>query len=82
MNVYKIFCPNDVCNKNRDNFVLNKDYYEVHIKPRQNINLQMHQVNLAIYGNGVYHMAVKVFNGLPYNLKEISNNPKKSLKII
>jgi hypothetical protein len=22
-------------------------------------------------------MAVKVFNGLPYNLKEISNNPKK-----
>jgi hypothetical protein len=27
-----------------------------------------------MYGKGVYHMAVKVFNGLPYNLKEISNN--------
>jgi hypothetical protein len=63
-----------------DNFVINsKDYYEV--KARQNINLHMHQVNLAIYGKEVYHMAVKVFNGLPYNLKEISDNPK-SLKLI
>jgi hypothetical protein len=61
--------------KNGDNFVINKDYYEVKI--RQNINLHIYQVNLAIYGKGVYHMAVKVFNGLPYNLKEISNNPKK-----
>jgi hypothetical protein len=61
--------------KNRDTFNTNKDYYEV--KTRQNINLHIHQVNLAIYGKGVYHMAVKVFNGLLYNLKEISNNPKK-----
>jgi hypothetical protein len=37
----------------------------------------MHQVNLAICGKGVYHTAVKVFNGLPYNHTEISNNPKK-----
>jgi hypothetical protein len=51
--------------KNRDKFNTNKDYYEV--KTRQNINLHIHQVNLAI----------KVFNVLPYNLKEISNNPKK-----
>jgi hypothetical protein len=53
----------------------NEDCYEVNT--RQNMNLYMYQVNLAIYGKGVYHMAVKVFNGLPYNLKEISNNPKK-----
>jgi hypothetical protein len=66
---------NDVCNKNRDNFVINKDYYDVNT--RQNINLHIYQVNLAMYGKGVYHMAVKVFNGLPYNLKELSNNPKK-----
>jgi hypothetical protein len=32
--------------KNRDKFNTNKDYYEV--KTRQNINLHMHQVNLAI----------------------------------
>jgi hypothetical protein len=37
---------------------------------------ELHQVNLAIYGKEVYHMAEKVFNRLPYNLKEISNNPK------
>ena len=61
--------------KNRDYFVTNKNCYEVNT--RQNINLHMHQVNLAIYGKGVYHTAVKVFNGLPYNFKEISNNPKK-----
>jgi hypothetical protein len=51
--------------KNRDKFVTNKDYHEANT--RQNINLQMDQVNLAI-------MAVKVFDGLPYNLKEITNN--------
>jgi hypothetical protein len=51
------------------------NYYD--IRTRQNINLHMHQVNFATYGKGVYHMAVKVFNGLPRNLKEISNNPKK-----
>jgi hypothetical protein len=72
---------NEVCDKkNRDYFVTNKDCYEVNT--RQNMNLHMYQVNLAIYGKGVYHMAVKVFNGLPNNLKEISNNPKKFIKLI
>jgi hypothetical protein len=51
--------------KNRDKFVTNKDYHEVNT--RQNINLHMDQVNLAIYGKGAYHMSVKVFNGLLYN---------------
>jgi hypothetical protein len=53
--------------KNRDTFVINKDYHEVNT--RQNINLHMYQVNLTKYGKGVYHMAVKVFNGLPCKLK-------------
>jgi hypothetical protein len=52
--------------KNNDKFVINKDYYEVNT--RQNVNLRMYQVNLAKYDKGVCHMAVKVFNGLPYNL--------------
>jgi hypothetical protein len=34
---------------------------------------QFHQKNLK----GVYHMAIKVYNGLPYELKEISSYPKK-----
>jgi hypothetical protein len=32
------------------------------------------QVNLAIYGNGVYHMTVRVFNALPNTLKDNSND--------
>jgi hypothetical protein len=37
----------------------------------------MYQVNLAKYDKGVYHTAVKVFNGLPYNLKVNLTNTKK-----
>jgi hypothetical protein len=39
----------------------------------------MYQVNLPKYGNGVYHMAVRIYeyNGLPNKLKIISNNPNK-----
>jgi hypothetical protein len=37
----------------------------------------MYQVNLAKYGNEVYHMAVRIYNGLPNKLKIMSNNPNK-----
>jgi hypothetical protein len=37
----------------------------------------MYQVNLAKYDKGVYHMAVNVFNELPYNLKANLSNTKK-----
>jgi hypothetical protein len=37
----------------------------------------MNQVNLARYGKGVLHMATKVFNKLPYDLKKISGHQKK-----
>jgi hypothetical protein len=61
--------------KNREKFVTNKDYHE--LKTRQNLNLHMHQVNLAILSKGVYHMAIKVFSGLPDTLKTNSSDPKK-----
>jgi hypothetical protein len=48
--------------KNRDIFDLNGDCYK--INTRQHMNMHLHQVNLAKYGNGVYHMAVKIFSGL------------------
>jgi hypothetical protein len=32
---------------------------------------------MAKYGNGVYHMAVRIYNKLPNKLKIISNNPNK-----
>jgi hypothetical protein len=37
----------------------------------------MYQVNLAKYGKGTYHTAVKVFNEFLYNLKEVTNNAKE-----
>lgn len=37
----------------------------------------MTQVNLAIYGNGVYHMVVRIYNALPNSLKLISKDIKK-----
>jgi hypothetical protein len=61
--------------RNREKFVTNKDYFE--LKTRQDLNLHMHQVNLAIFSKGVYHIDIKVFNGLPDTLKTNSSHPKK-----
>ena len=61
--------------KNRDCFVANKECHK--INSRQIVNLHLFQVNLTKYRNGVYHSGVKIFNGLPAKLKEISDNPKK-----
>jgi hypothetical protein len=61
--------------KNREIFDTNRDCYE--IDTRQNMNIHMCQVYLAKYGNGVYHMAVRIYNELPNKLKIISNNPNK-----
>jgi hypothetical protein len=61
--------------KNREKFVINKDYHE--LKTRQDLKFHLHQVNLAIVSKGVYHMAIKVFNGLPDTLQRNSSDPKK-----
>jgi hypothetical protein len=58
--------------KNREKFVTNKDY-----QTRQDLNLHIHQVNLAIFRKDVYHMAIKVFNGLLDTFKINSGDPKK-----
>jgi hypothetical protein len=41
------------------------------------MNIHMSQVNLAKYGKGVYHKAVRIYNGLLNKLKIISNNSNK-----
>jgi hypothetical protein len=61
--------------ENREKFVTNKDYHE--LKIGQDLNLHMHQVNLAIFSKAVYHMNIKVFSGLPDTIKINSNDPKK-----
>jgi hypothetical protein len=58
--------------KNRGIFDTNKVHYE--INTRHIMDIHMTQVNLAIYRNGVYHMAVRIYNALPDTLKETSND--------
>jgi hypothetical protein len=58
--------------KNREIFDTNRDCYE--INTRQNMDIHMNQVNLAKYGNGVLHMAVRIYNALPNKLKLVSND--------
>jgi uncharacterized membrane protein YccF (DUF307 family) len=41
------------------------------------MDIHMTQVNLAVYGKGVYHMAVRIYNALPNTLKVISKDMKK-----
>jgi hypothetical protein len=60
--------------KNRDIFNINSDCCP--INTRQHMNIRMSQVNLSKYANGVYHMDVKIYNGLPKDLKVITNDIK------
>jgi hypothetical protein len=41
------------------------------------MNIHMNHVNLAKYGTGVCHMAVRIYNRLPNKVKAISNDLKK-----
>jgi hypothetical protein len=56
--------------KNREMFDTNKSHYE--INTRHIMDIHMTKVNLAIYGKGVYHMVVRIYNALPNTLMEIS----------
>jgi hypothetical protein len=67
--------------KNKEKFPTNKDYHD--LLTRRNLDLHVNQVNLAIYGKGVSHMAVKIYNKLPDYLKEnftVPNLFKSKLK--
>jgi hypothetical protein len=44
---------------------------------RQSTNLHLPQANLAIYQKRVYCLGIKVYNSLPSDIKNFSNNPKK-----
>jgi hypothetical protein len=61
--------------KNREVFDTNWDCYE--INTRHNMDIYMSQINLAKYGNGIIHMAVRTYSALPNKFKETSNNIKK-----
>ena len=56
-------------------FIVNSENYS--INTRQSTNLHLPQANLAIYKKGVYFVGIKIYNSLPSDIKNFSNNPKK-----
>jgi hypothetical protein len=52
--------------KNREIFYINKVCYKTNT--RHIMDIHTTQVNLALYGKGVYHMAVRIYNALPNTL--------------
>jgi hypothetical protein len=45
--------------------------------PDKKNDLHLPQVSQAMYQKGVFYSGIKIFNGLPKALKDISSKPKK-----
>jgi hypothetical protein len=46
------------------------------INMSQHTNLHLPQADLAVCQKGVYYLGTEVFNSLPSDVKNFSNNPK------
>jgi hypothetical protein len=62
-------------NKNKDNFLLNSQVHRIDI--RQNSNLYLPSANLTVYQRGVYYAGIKIYNHLPSDIKNLSNDKYK-----
>jgi hypothetical protein len=65
---------------NKNYFITNSENHSIHNRSSSNFHLP--QANLAIYQKGVYYAGVKVFNNLPQDIKNISDNPKRFKKVL
>jgi len=70
-----IFCSLLFVVNKRDYFVSNSVYHNINTRHRNDLHLP--QVTLAMYQKGVYYSGIKIFNGLPKTIKDISSKPKK-----
>ena len=61
--------------QNKTLFPSNIDSHTIDTRQRQNLYLP--QANLTIYQKGVYYAGIKIFNKLPIEIKNTSNNLKK-----
>ena len=52
------------CNKNHN------------LDTRQRNNLYLPQANLTIYQKGAYYSGIKIFNNLPFEIKNVAGNQK------
>ena len=60
---------------NRNYFIPNSVYHDSNTRHRNDLHLP--QATLAMYQKGVCYSGIKVFNGLPRALKDISSKPGK-----
>jgi len=60
---------------NRDYFVSNTVYHNINTRRKNDLHLP--QVSQAMYQKEVYYPGIKIFNGLPKAIKDISRRPKK-----
>jgi hypothetical protein len=59
---------------NKEKYMVNSETYS--INARQSINLHLPHTNLAIHQKGVSSLGIKIFNSLPSDIKNFSNNKK------
>ena len=57
---------------NRDYLVSNSVYHYINTRRENDLHLP-----LAMYQKGVYYSGIKIFDGLPKAIKNISSKPKK-----
>jgi len=60
---------------NRNHFTQNSVFYDSNTRHRNDLHLP--QATLSMYQKGVYYSDIKVFNGLPRALNDISIRPGK-----
>ena len=60
---------------NRNYFVSNNVYHNINTSRKNYLHLP--HVSLAMYQKGVYYSVIKIFNGLPKAIKDISSKSKK-----
>jgi len=53
-------------------FSTNNENHNLDMRQRYNLNLP--QANLTIYQKGAYYLGIKIFNNLPFEIKNVVGN--------
>ena len=61
--------------QNKNLFLTNTENHNT--DTRQRNNLYLPQANLTIYQKGAYFSGIKIFNNLPFEIKNVNVNPEK-----
>jgi len=59
---------------NRDQFLINSEFHNINTTHSSYVHLPL--ANVDIYQRGVYYSGIKIFNSLPFNVTNISDNPR------